>query len=98
MSTDVNELCVFIASPGDLAEERAVMRGLEADLNSKFAPANIRVRMTGWEERPPTYGRPQGQINPMVDECDVFIGLLRRRWGSPTGSHDSGFAEEFERA
>ena len=38
--------------------------------------------MTGWEERPPGYGRPQGQINPMVDTCDVFIGLLRRKWGS----------------
>lgn len=98
MSSDVNELCVFIASPSDLKEERAALRNLEADLNSKFAPANIRVRMTGWEERPPAYGRPQGQINTMVDACDVFIGLLRRKWGSHTGTHDSGFSEEFERA
>lgn len=98
MSSDVNELGVFIASPGDLKEERAALRSLETDLNSKFAPANIRVRMTGWEERPPAYGRPQGQINPMVDACDLFIGLLRRKWGSHTGTHDSGFGEEFERA
>lgn len=98
MSSDVNELCVFIASPGDLTEEREVLRSLEARLNSKFAPASIRVRMTGWEERPPAYGRPQSQINPMVDECDVFVGLLRRKWGSHTGTHDSGFGEEFERA
>jgi hypothetical protein len=98
MSSDVNELCVFIASPGDLNEERVVLRSLEAGLNSKFAPAGIRIRITGWEERPPAYGRPQGQINPMVDACDVFIGLLRRKWGSHTGTHDSGFGEEFERA
>lgn len=98
MSSDVKELCVFIASPSDLKEERAVLRRLEADLNSKFAPADIRVRMTGWEERPPTFGRPQAQINPMVDACDLFIGLLRRKWGSHTGTHDSGFGEEFERA
>lgn len=98
MSSHVSELCVFIASPSDLSEERAVLRSLEADLNSKFASANIRVRMTGWEERPPAFGRPQGQINPMVDECDVFIGLLRRKWGTHTGTHDSGFGEEFERA
>lgn len=98
MSHDVNELGVFIASPGDLSDERAILRSLEADLNSKFAHANIRVRMTGWEERPPAYGRPQSQINPMVDACDVFIGLLRRKWGSHTGTHNSGFGEEFERA
>jgi hypothetical protein len=98
MTSDVNELCVFIASPGDLKEEREALRSLEARLNSKFAPASIRVRMTGWEERPPAYGRPQSQINPMVDECDVFVGLLRRKWGSRTGTHDSGFGEEFERA
>ena len=98
MLSDVRELTVFIASPGDLEDERAILRGLESDLNSKFAPAGIRIRMTGWEERPPAYGRPQQQINPMVDACDLFIGLLRRKWGTETGLYASGFEEEFERA
>lgn len=96
--SNVNELLVFVASPGDLAEERAELRDIERRVNSLFGTAGQRVRVTGWEETPPGYGRPQGQINPMVDDCDVFVGLLRRRWGSPTGVSDSGFAEEFERA
>jgi hypothetical protein len=37
-------------------------------------------------------------INPEVDSCDLFVGVLWQRWGQPTGIHDSGFAEEFDRA
>ncbi|MEB0287132.1 DUF4062 domain-containing protein [Cryobacterium sp. 10S3] len=96
--SNVNELRVFIASPGDLAEERAELRDIERRVNSLFGATGQRVRVTGWEETLPAFGRPQGQINPMVDDCDVFVGLLRRKWGSPTGISDSGFSEEFERA
>lgn len=96
--TNVNELLVFIASPGDLAAERAALRDLEQRVNSRFRSAGMRVRVSGWEELSSDFGRPQGQINPLVDECDVFIGLLRRRWGTPTGEAESGFIEEFDRA
>src|SRR4029079_4742538 len=35
-----------------------------------------------------------------LDAADLFVGLLWRRWGEPTGSagFSSGFEEEFERA
>lgn len=98
MAADVSEFRVFIASPSDLEEERAELRRLERALNVNFAIAGIRVRFVGWEEVPPGYGRPQAQINPLVDECDIFIGMLRRKWGTATGEHESGFEEEFERA
>ena len=49
-----------------------------------------------WEENPRyDYGRAQGQINPDVRDCDVFVGILYRRWGTPTGTFSSGFEEEF---
>lgn len=51
-----------------------------------------------WEDTAPGFGRPQALINPMVDGCDLFVGLLWERWGQPSGSHSSGFEEEFERA
>ncbi len=37
-------------------------------------------------------------INPWVDDRDIFIGMLNRRWGTPTGAFSSGFEEEYERA
>lgn len=98
MASDVSELRVFLASPGDLIDERRALRALEASLNMVFARGDLRLRVTGWEDLPPGYGRPQGLINPMVDECDIFIGMLRRKWGTDTGEHETGFIEEFERA
>ncbi len=95
MSSNVTELLVFLASPSDLAEERASLRDLAGSINNAFAPVGIRIQVVGWEEIPPNYGRPQAQINPRVEECDIFIGMLRRRWGTDTGSHSSGFFEEF---
>jgi hypothetical protein len=43
-------------------------------------------------------GRPQELINADVDRCELFVGLLWQRWGTPSGTHTSGFHEEFERA
>ncbi|TAK09377.1 DUF4062 domain-containing protein, partial [bacterium] len=96
MSALVKELVVFMASPGDLGDERAVIRTIEDLVNHAFEASGLRVRVIGWELTTPGYGRPQAQINPMVHDCDVFIGLLNRRWGSDSGEFSSGFEEEFE--
>lgn len=98
MPSEVTTLKVFVASPSDLEAEREALRKLEASLNVAFASAKLAVRFTGWEQASPGYGRPQAKINPLVDECDIFVGLLRRKWGTATGEHESGFLEEHERA
>ena len=98
MPSEVTTLKVFVASPSDLEAEREALRKLEASLNVAFASAKLAVRFTGWEQVSHGYGRPQAKINPLVDECDIFVGLLRRKWGTATGEHESGFLEEHERA
>ena len=40
-------------------------------------------------------GRPQGKINPWVMKCDLYIGVFKRRMGTPTGEYESGSEEEF---
>ncbi|MFF2242756.1 DUF4062 domain-containing protein [Arthrobacter sp. NPDC058130] len=96
MPAQVRELIVFMASPSDLEDERSIIRVIEDHVNRAFEASGVRVRVLGWELTTPGYGRPQAQINPMVEQCDVFIGLLNRRWGSETGEFSSGFEEEFE--
>lgn len=91
----MKELVVFMASPGDLLEERDRIRRLADDVNALFETKGAGVRVVGWETIQPEYGRPQALINPRVHDCDVFIGILKRRWGSPTGEYSSGFEEEF---
>ena len=59
------------------------------------------VELMGWEDTVAVYGRPQQIINQEVDRCDLFIGMIWKRWGSPPdrdGKFTSGFQEEFERA
>lgn len=90
---------LFLASPGDVVAERTEARGVVNRVNRIAGrPLGCNIDVYGWEDRPPAYGRPQQQIDVDVDSADVVVGLLRTRWGSPTGTHASGFAEEFERA
>lgn len=43
-------------------------------------------------------GRPQEQINPWVDNCDVLVAVIHRRWGASSGEGEhTGFSEEFFR-
>lgn len=85
-------LYVFLASPDDLAEERALAREVVEELNSKFGSMlGCQIDLLVWEDLPPEAGRPQEIINRSVDDCDVFVGMLWKRWGSPTGTYSSGF-------
>jgi len=56
------------------------------------------VHLHRWEDTAPGFGRPQALINPKVDECDLFVGILWERWGQTSGEYSSGFEEEYERA
>ncbi len=98
MPRDAREIVVFLASPSDVTEDReAVRRAARAVNDSVARPFGLRLHVEGWEEVQPGLGRPQHLINPLVDECDVFVGLLNRWWGTPTGEFTSGFEEEFDR-
>ncbi len=89
----------FVASPGDLPAEREALRRAAQSVNDTVGRRfGLSLVVEGWEQVQPALGRPQSVINPRVDDCDVFVGLLNRRWGTPTGEYSSGFEEEFERA
>lgn len=94
----LNLLRVFLASPSDLESERRASRTAVDEANRILASIGWFIELLGWEDRLPGFGRPQEQINQDVDACDLFLGLLWRRWGEPTGEFDSGFEEEVERA
>lgn len=92
-------LRVFIASPGDVVEERHAARQVVDNLNDVLhGHLGWHVQLLGWEDTLPGCGRPQGIINKDVDTCDLFLGVVWQRWGSPTGRYSSGFEEEFKRA
>jgi hypothetical protein len=90
---------VFLASPSDLDEERSIAEsGVDFVNDSVANRLGWQIDLRRWEATPPSFGRPQDSINPLVNSCDLFVGLLWERWGQPTGGHTSGFEEEFELA
>lgn len=92
----------FLASPGDLQEERKAIREVVDEFNESWAnELGYQVELIGWEETVAGFGRPQHLINQDLDRCDLFLGMIWKRWGTPpdlTGEFTSGFEEEFERS
>ncbi len=92
----------FLASPGDLQEERQAIRDVVGEFNDSWASElGYQVELIGWEETVAGYGRPQHLINQDLDRCDLFLGMIWKRWGTPPdhdGEFSSGFEEEFERS
>lgn len=95
-------LQVFVASPADVAEERAVLDTVVAELNRTWSRSlSLTFEVLKWETstRPGFDQDPQAVINSQLpDEYDVFLGILWSRLGTPTGRATSGTVEEFERA
>ena len=90
---------VFIASPGDLGAERGLFPHLLELANTlKAHGLGIHLEPLGWEDTVPGIGRPQKHINEDVKKCDLFVMLLWKRWGTPSGKYASGVEEEFELA
>ncbi len=97
----MNKLKVFIASPSDVSEERDVAthvvievdRMLGKSLNTQLEP--IRWETHAW----PDVGEDsQDVINNQIGEFDILVGIMWRRFGTPTKRAKSGTGEEFNRA
>lgn len=101
--TDTRKLLkVFLASPGDLGEERKIAKAVVDEFNALLAENfGYHVELVGWEDTVSVFGRPQATINKDLDRCELFIGLMWKHWGTPpdtSGLYTSGFEEEFRRS
>lgn len=95
-------LRVFISSPTDVTEERAILESVIRELNYTWSGTlGIRLEPVMWEtDTYPGVGTDaQAVINEQIgDDYDIFIGIMWKRFGTPTGRGGSGTAEEFDRA
>jgi hypothetical protein len=95
-------LQVFVASPGDVAEERRILESVITETNKIWSSnLNITFELVKWETDvyPSFSSDPQAVINEQIgEEYDVFIGIFWGRLGTATPRASSGSIEEFERA
>lgn len=102
MSRRNTVLQILVASPSDVAEERALLESIVGELNRIWSSSlGISFELLVWEKRvrPGFDDDPQAVINTQIpNDYDVFIGIFWSRLGTPTGRAASGTVEEFERA
>lgn len=95
---------IFLSSPGDVPRERNAMLGVVNVMNDIFEALlpdeGIRVELIRWEDRvaPQIANGPQPVVNDQIESYEIFLGLLAKRFGTPTADAGSGTEEEFRRA
>ena len=100
---DVAEYHVFLASPGEMNPERQEVRRFFDEYNiTTTSTRGLRFVVVDWENYSTAgVGRPQELITSQTlerfrDSLALVIGLMGQRFGSPSGTHESGTEEEFE--
>lgn len=92
-------LKVFLASPGDLFEERLAVKAIVDEHNRRESRGSgSQYEIVGWETVPGTARRAQAAINVLIDSSHFMIVLFKGRWGTKPGSpwgYTSGTEEEF---
>ncbi len=100
MSYSASIFNVMIASPGDVASERAIVRDVVYEWNAVNANSREIVLLpVGWETHssPEMGATAQTIINRQVlSKCDLLVGVFWTRIGTATERHLSGTVEEIE--
>lgn len=91
-------LRIFLATPGDLSDERQVVATTVAEHNRRRrGKTNVVFEIVGWEQVRGTARRPQEAINELISESHFMIVMFKEKWGSEPGSpwgYTSGTEEE----
>ncbi|MFL6451833.1 MAG: DUF4062 domain-containing protein [Bryobacteraceae bacterium] len=95
---------IFVASPGDVGTERASLAHAVEDINltmASLAPEKgVQLELLRWETHvhPALGGEPQSVIDNQIGLYDILIGVIWKRFGTPTADASSGTEHEFRLA
>lgn len=113
MPSNLTEIRIFIASPGDMTPERDRLIKIIQNFNQPkriISELGLRVQALDWRQHVvPQMGLPEEVILKQLppDTWNIFVGLMWQRFGSDTGSlkpdssgltFDSGTLQEFTTA
>jgi hypothetical protein len=92
---------VFVSSPGDVQAERDALRELVDSINRTDGRASgFRLELFRWEDdvTPQIGPKPQQVVDAQTPPYDIYLGILKHRFGTPTGRYGSGTEKEFRDA
>ncbi len=97
-------ITLFLASPGDVNPERAIVRKVVNEFNDSIGRSHgLRVEVNGWETNArPAWGKDgQAIINEQIADMKnhaLFVGIMWNRFGTKTPRAASGTREEYDLA
>jgi hypothetical protein len=96
--TQVKKLSIFLASPSDVRQERALVREVIDEINRTVAKdKGVFLELISSERAIPGYGKDgQAIINEQIGDMqrhDLFVGIMWNHIGTPTPRDISGTAE-----
>ena len=100
-SEQVRRIRVFVSSPSDVKKERESLDGVVDEINRTKGETNSFVLdLFRWERNVISQidQTPQDVIDSQMPPCDVYLGILRTRFGTPTANYGSGTEQEFRAA
>ncbi len=100
MPQNIVKYKIFIASPSDVLDERQAIEEVIDELNRTYGVQNgLVIELMKWETHSaPGISEisPQAIINEDIGtDYDLFIGILWKKFGTPTTKAKSGTEEEF---
>ena len=101
---DVEIFRIVAASPNDVQAERDSLPSVINELNLWVGPlGGLRLELLRWEtEAFPAFHSdgPQGHIDSRlnIQDCDLFIGIFWKKFGTPVDDAKSGTEHEFKLA
>lgn len=101
MPKQINLLRVFVSSPSDLDEERIQLESIVDEINKTIdsnSGTQLELVKRETDVAPGIGNSPQDVINKVVKDIDIFVGILWKKFGTPTNVALSGTEEEFDRA
>lgn len=100
MAYQATVIPIMIASPGDVKMERNIIRDAILEWNNVHAfEEKVILHPVSWDTHssPELADRPQELINTrLLKKCDLLVGVLGTKLGTPTGKSKSGTIEEIE--
>ena len=97
MAKNIKSLTVFISSPSDVQPEREAVKVAIESTNRRQRSSDIRFEPWAWEDDAVSGigSTPQDVIDRQTPEYDVYIGIMWKRFGTPTSRAGSGTEHEF---
>ncbi|MCJ7602996.1 MAG: DUF4062 domain-containing protein [Desulfobulbaceae bacterium] len=92
------ELKIFVSSPSGIEEEHKRVTNVIKDLNKRLDKFNCLLVAIRFKDIPPSAGKAQEIIDREIGNFDIFLGIMKDRFGTPVFDSQSGSQHEFELA